>query len=119
MRVTVRRSFRAGFRLFACVATQISKAHAREGKDRDMHIQHNCQERSSGDVMVAFEIPRHVNLCAVADENSPDSEESHDSLEDAARDEHEYLRGRLRDELKREPSEEEMNEWLRQHTEGY
>ena len=40
-------------------------------------------------------------------------------LEDAARDEREYLRGRLRDELKREPSEEELNEWLRRHTEGY
>ncbi|MGH9942655.1 MAG: hypothetical protein ACRD9R_09915 [Pyrinomonadaceae bacterium] len=40
-------------------------------------------------------------------------------LEEAARSEHEYLRGRLRDELGREPSEEELNEWLRQHTEGY
>jgi hypothetical protein len=42
-----------------------------------------------------------------------------DGLEDAARVEHEYLRERLRDELKREPTEEELNEWLRRHTEGY
>ena len=40
-------------------------------------------------------------------------------LEDAARDERDYLRGRLREELKREPTEEELNEWLRRHTEGY
>jgi hypothetical protein len=42
-----------------------------------------------------------------------------DSLEQAGRDEQEYLRRRLRDELGREPSEEEVNEWLRRHTEGY
>ena len=41
------------------------------------------------------------------------------SLEDAARVEQEYLRERLRDELKREPTEEELSEWLREHTEGY
>lgn len=42
-----------------------------------------------------------------------------DTLEDAARDEREYTRGRLREELEREPSEEEVNEWLRRQTEGY
>ena len=42
-----------------------------------------------------------------------------DTLDDAARDEKEYVRGRLRGELGREPSEEELSEWLRQHTEGY
>ena len=41
------------------------------------------------------------------------------TLEDAAEREREYLRGRLRDELRREPTEEELNEWLREHTEGY
>ena len=41
------------------------------------------------------------------------------TLEDAARGEREYLRGRVREELGREPSEEEMDEWLREHTEGY
>lgn len=48
-----------------------------------------------------------------------EEEETGGGLEDAARDEREYLRGRLRDELKREPTEEELSEWLRQHTEGY
>ena len=40
-------------------------------------------------------------------------------LEDAAETEHKYLHERLRAELGREPSEEELDEWLRQHTEGY
>jgi hypothetical protein len=41
------------------------------------------------------------------------------SLEDAARREREYVRERLRNELGREPTEEELSEWLRRHTEGY
>lgn len=45
----------------------------------------------------------------VADEN----------LEDAVRGERDYLRERLRGELKREPTEEELDEYLRRHTEGY
>jgi hypothetical protein len=41
------------------------------------------------------------------------------TLEETAEQEQEYLRRRLRDELQREPTEDELNEWLRQHTEGY
>jgi hypothetical protein len=41
------------------------------------------------------------------------------SLEDLGRDEREYVRGRLRAELGREPTDEEIDEWLREHTEGY
>lgn len=40
-------------------------------------------------------------------------------LDDVAETEHKYLKERLREELAREPTEEELNEWLRQHTEGY
>jgi hypothetical protein len=40
-------------------------------------------------------------------------------LEDVAKTEHEYLHQRLRDELGREPAEEELDQWLREHTEGY
>ncbi len=40
-------------------------------------------------------------------------------LDDAARGEREYVRRRLREELQREPTEGELDEWLRQHTEGY
>ncbi|MGB7925798.1 MAG: hypothetical protein WCF57_21345 [Pyrinomonadaceae bacterium] len=40
-------------------------------------------------------------------------------LEDAARAERDYVRERLREELQREPTEEEVDQWLREHTEGY
>ena len=45
--------------------------------------------------------------------------ESNAKLEDVAQTEHAYLHQRLRDDLGREPTEEELDEWLRQHTEGY
>jgi len=48
-----------------------------------------------------------------------DGESAKDSLEDAARDERDYARERLRENLGRDPTEEEVNEWLREQTEGY
>ena len=42
-----------------------------------------------------------------------------ESLEDAARDEREVAGLRLREELGRDPTDAEIDEWLRQHTEGY
>ncbi len=50
-------------------------------------------------------------------ENAPTANSP--ELEDVAETEHKYLHERLREELAREPTEEELNEWLRQHTEGY
>jgi hypothetical protein len=41
------------------------------------------------------------------------------NLEEVVESEHEYLHQRLKKELGREPTEEELDEWLRQHTEGY
>ncbi len=55
-------------------------------------------------------------LASAEDTESKDADEE---LEDAARSERGYVRERLREELKREPSEQEVDEWLRQHTEGY
>ncbi len=50
----------------------------------------------------------------------PDDAGTNDEgLEDVVRDEQDYLRSRLRDELGREPTDEELSEWQRQHTEGY
>ena len=49
----------------------------------------------------------------------PDEDGGDEPLDDAARGEREYVRGRLREELQREPTESELDEWLRQHTEGY
>jgi hypothetical protein len=42
-----------------------------------------------------------------------------ESLEDAARDGREVAAERLGEELGRDPSDEEIDEWLRRHTEGY
>lgn len=42
-----------------------------------------------------------------------------DSLADAARDEREVAAQRLREELSRDATEAEIDEWLRRHTEGY
>lgn len=52
------------------------------------------------------------------DEGAPPEDEE-TGLEDAARTERDYLRNRLREELGREPTDEELDEWLRRHTEGY
>ncbi len=52
-------------------------------------------------------------------EEAPETETGNDSLDEAAKGEREYVRRRLRDEIGREPSEEEVDEWLRRHTEGY
>lgn len=56
----------------------------------------------------------------MSSENSTTTrDENNSELKDVAETEHEYLHQRLREELGREPTEEELDEWLRQHTEGY
>jgi hypothetical protein len=54
-----------------------------------------------------------------ASEETKGKDDADAPLDDAAEREREYVRERLRDELKREPTESELDEWLRQHTEGY
>ena len=56
---------------------------------------------------------------ASAEEATEQPDDADAPLEDAARSEREYVRQRLREELKREPTEVELDEWLRRHTEGY
>jgi hypothetical protein len=48
-----------------------------------------------------------------------DNENEDSELAEAAQQETEFVRLRLRDELGRDPTEEELNEWLREHTESY
>lgn len=59
-----------------------------------------------------------VLVMTVKDEENKDGN-GNAKLEDVAQSEHEYLHQRLRDDLGREPTEEELDDWLRQHTEGY
>jgi hypothetical protein len=61
----------------------------------------------------------HVMTFEDEENKHPDGTESNAKLEEVAKTEHEYLHQRLRDDLGREPTEEELDEWLRQHTEGY
>jgi len=62
---------------------------------------------------------RQISFDAVAGESSEPVGDGEATLEEAAAREREYLRSRLRDELKRDPTDEELDEWLREHTEGY
>lgn len=50
---------------------------------------------------------------------TPEENSTGSPLEEAARGEREYVRERLREDLGREPTEEETSDWLRRHTEGY
>ncbi|HJQ30909.1 MAG TPA: hypothetical protein VJ866_01945 [Pyrinomonadaceae bacterium] len=52
-------------------------------------------------------------------EGGQEVEPGGDSLEDAARDSREVARESLSAELGREPNDEEIDEWLREHTESY
>jgi hypothetical protein len=47
------------------------------------------------------------------------AENGSDDLTEAGKEEQEYVRKRLSEELGREPTKEEIDEWLRQHTESY
>jgi hypothetical protein len=49
----------------------------------------------------------------------PDDATADNGLAETFEKEREYMRERLRGELKREPTEKELDEWLQQHTEGY
>jgi hypothetical protein len=64
---------------------------------------------------------REIKVMTLEDEQLKDAVGSGDDgkLEEVAESEHEYLHKRLREDLGREPTEAELDEWLRQHTEGY
>ena len=67
--------------------------------------------------MISLEVAQRLSESSPDEISLPEGEDT--SLENAAQTEQEYLRRRLREELKREPTQEELDEWLRQHTEGY
>jgi hypothetical protein len=60
-----------------------------------------------------------LNPFDASSEEAPAPDDLETPLDDAAQSEREYVRQRLREELKREPTDSELDEWLRQHTEGY
>jgi len=56
---------------------------------------------------------------AGAPQSKEESGTAGESLADAARDEREVAAEHLREELGRVPGDQEIDEWLRRHTEGY
>jgi hypothetical protein len=78
------------------------------GQDNDRYA---AAERAYAIMTVASNDP--------SEEGTPQGDDTDSGLEDVARREREYVRRRLREELKREPTDEEMDEWLRQQTEGH
>jgi len=68
-----------------------------------------------------YQIKRDIafKLAEAASQGTSEPDDADAPLDDAARGEREYVRERLREELKREPTDSELDEWLRQHTEGY
>ncbi len=81
-------------------------------------ISNNCQDTES------FGAARMICDMMAAGSSDPSAEGApsgnvEPELEEVARIEREYVRGRLREELKREPTDAEMDEWLRQQTEGH
>ena len=75
----------------------------------------------SGRVAITMSLSsREVQVMNLKDEPEESAEPSSSmELNEIAEAEHEYLHQRLREELGREPTEPELEEWLRQHTEGY
>jgi len=51
--------------------------------------------------------------------NDDSPSDASNDLVSIATDERDFVRETLRAELGRDPSEEELNEWLREHTESY
>lgn len=76
-------------------------------------------EVSSGFGNYRFSRNTVTKLSIASSDEATEPDDLDTPLDDAAQSEREYVRQRLREELKREPTESELDEWLRQHTEGY
>lgn len=74
-------------------------------------------QKWAGEVFPGLYLCSMNPVAASGEAAEPEREDA--PLDDAAQSEREYVRERLREELKREPTDEEVSEWLRQHTEGY
>lgn len=85
-----------------------------------MHTQRERLEVSSG-FEISWSSRRNTapERCHASSGDAAEPDDLDTPLDDAAESEREYVRQRLREELKREPTEIELDEWLRQHTEGY
>jgi len=75
-----------------------------------------CEE---GSIVVESSLESGELTIMNSDKDPVDRVNEEDGLSDAVRAEQEFVRQRLRAEFGREPTADEMNEWLREQTEGY
>jgi hypothetical protein len=75
------------------------------------------QERQS--ISSAIANRGFIAIQYLAAEEGVEPEGADAPLDEAGRAEREYARRRLREELRREPTGQEVDEWLREQTEGY
>jgi hypothetical protein len=73
----------------------------------------------AGNLTIETSLTTAEIVIMTSEKGETDEVDRSSGLKDAAESEHEYLHERLRMELGREPTENELDEWLRQHTEGY
>lgn len=73
----------------------------------------------TGNLAIETSLTTAEIVIMTSEKGETDEVDRSSGLKDAAESEHEYLHERLRTELGREPTEKELDEWLRQHTEGY
>ena len=75
-----------------------------------------CEE---GKIVIETSLDKGELTIMCSDKDPVNEVNNEDGLSDAVRAEQEFVRERLRADLGREPTNEEMNEWLREQTEGY
>lgn len=73
-------------------------------QDENKNLNYNPNEKSSGES---------------SDQTGNTSSEKNSSLNELVRQEQFIAHDRVEEELGREPSQEETNQWLNEHTEGY
>lgn len=76
-----------------------------------------CEE---GSIIVETSMDKcEVTVMQTHKDDSPQPDDNKNELATVAREEREFLRQTLAAELGHEPTEEELNDWLREHTESY
>ena len=86
----------------------------------DFFVRENSRRLSLACEQGSIVVETSLDTCEVSVMSiEPDNSESENELARAAQEEREFVRQRLAKDLGHEPTEEELNEWLREHTESY
>lgn len=86
----------------------------------DFFVRENSRRLSIACEQGSIVVETSLDTCEVSVMSiEPEDSESQNDLAAAAQEEREFVRQRLAKDLGHEPTEEELNEWLREHTESY